>query len=375
MAGNAHATLDRMLTARNNPRVPALTDYNVSSLEGQLTQWGLRTSHARRLLGAFYRNADEIDLDSLELGKILRSKFDHELKIRQSRILTRSVGDDGTIKLLVGFDAGGSVESVYMPAYRADRAAGCISSQIGCAMGCDFCASTKNGVERSLSAGEIVEQFLHLTALARHDNRRLASLVFMGMGEPMLNLDNVLAAIERIAHPTMGNLGWKAITVSTVGIVSGIERLAQERLKVSLALSLHAPDDETRAKIVPTNRKWRVAEIMSAAEEYARITDTIATIEYCMLAGVNDSDEQAHMLADQMEGFRAHVNLIPYNAIGAGISGTSYEKPPQERMEIFAQILRSRGIITHFRRTRGNDVNAACGQLKQQLIPIGGLVP
>jgi len=351
--------------------VPALTDYNLSSLEAQLTRWDIRASHARRLLGAFYRNTGEIDLDSLELGKTLRAKFNGDLKVRQSRILTQSAGDDGTIKLLIGFDAGGSVESVYMPAYRADRAAGCISSQIGCAMGCDFCASTKNGVERNLSAGEIVEQFLHLSLLARRDNRRIASLVFMGMGEPMLNLDNVVAAIDRIAHPTMGNLGWKAITVSTVGIVSGIERLAQEKLKVSLALSLHAPDDETRAKIVPMNRKWRVAEIVSAAKDYARVTDTISTLEYCLLAGVNDSDGQAHLLADLMEGFRAHVNLIPYNAIGAGISGTIYEKPSQERMATFARILRLRGVVTHFRRTRGDDVSAACGQLKQQLIQLG----
>jgi 23S rRNA (adenine2503-C2)-methyltransferase len=356
-----------------NPRVPALTDFNIASLEAQLQQWDVRTSHARRLLGTFYRNSAQIDLDTMELGKSLREKFENELTVRQSRILTQSRADDGTVKLLVGFDAGGSVESVYMPAYRADRAAGCISSQIGCAMGCDFCASTKAGVERSLSAGEIVEQFLHLSALARKDNRRIASLVFMGMGEPMLNLDNVLAAIERIAHPSMGNLGWKAITVSTVGIVSGIERLARENLKVNLALSLHAPDDETRARIVPTNRKWRVAEIMHAAKEYARVTGTIATIEYCMLAGVNDSDEQAHLLADLMNDFRAHVNLIPYNAIGAGLSGAIYSKPSPERMESFATILREGNVVTHFRRTIGDDVAAACGQLKQQVVQLGSL--
>jgi 23S rRNA (adenine2503-C2)-methyltransferase len=361
--------------ARNNLRVRALTDFTVQTFETQLTEWGCRPSHARRLLGVFYRNAGRIDLDAMELGKTLRAKFDRELSARQSTIFTQSRAEDATVKLLVGFSAGASVESVYMPAYRADRAAGCISSQIGCAMGCDFCASTRNGLERDLSAGEIVEQFLHLSELARSEGRRIASLVFMGMGEPMLNLDNVLAAIERIAHPSMGNLGWKAITVSTVGVVSGIERLAREKLKVSLALSLHAPDDETRARIVPTNRRWRVAQIIDAAKEYARVTDTIATIEYCMLAGVNDSDEQAHLLADRMDGFRAHANLIPYNAIGAGVSGAIYEKPSSERMESFAQILRDRGVVTHFRRTRGDDVSAACGQLKQQLIQIGAAQP
>jgi 23S rRNA (adenine2503-C2)-methyltransferase len=354
-------------------RVPALTDHNPESLEAQLTAWGCRPSHARRLLGAFYRNSGVIDVDAMELGRVFREKIETELPLRQSRVIAQTSATDGTIKLLIGFDARGSVESVYMPAYRANRAAGCISSQIGCAMGCDFCASTKNGVERNLSAGEIVEQFLHLQQLASRENRRLASLVFMGMGEPMLNLDNVLAAIERVAHPAMGNLGWKAITVSTVGIVAGIERLARERLKVSLALSLHAPDDETRGKIVPTNRKWRVAEIIAAAKAYADETGTIATIEYCLLAGVNDSEAQAHLLANLMRDFRAHVNLIPYNAIGAGLSGITYTKPSPQRMESFAQILRARGVVTHFRRTRGDDVFAACGQLKQQnLVTIGG---
>jgi 23S rRNA (adenine2503-C2)-methyltransferase len=250
-----------------------------------------------------------------------------------------------------------------MPSHRADRAAGCISSQIGCAMGCDFCASTKNGLTRNLSAGEIVEQFLHLRVEAQQLGRRLNTLVFMGMGEPMHNLDACVAAIDRIANRGMGNLGFRKIAVSTVGVIDGILKLADLNLGVALALSLHAPDDETRAKIVPTGRKWKVAQIMDAAKHFQQKTNTIVNIEYCMLAGVNDSDDQAHLLANLMQGFRAHVNLIPYNAIGPGLSGMVFMKPSQERLDRFIAILGQHNVVAHFRRTRGDDVNAACGQL------------
>src|ERR1044072_8093925 len=152
-----------------------------------------------------------------------------------------------------------------MPPPRPDRAAGCVSSQIGCAMGCDFCASTKSGLERNLEAGEIVEQFLHLKSIAAESGRRLTSLVFMGMGEPMHNLDNVITAIRRIAHPDLGGLGWRQVTVSTVGVVPGIDKLADADLNVHLAISLHAPDDATRAKLVPANRRYPVTEIIAAA--------------------------------------------------------------------------------------------------------------
>jgi 23S rRNA (adenine2503-C2)-methyltransferase len=232
-------------------------------------------------------------------------------------------------------------------------------------MGCDFCASTRRGLERDLESGEIVEQFLHLRQVAAEVGRRLTSLVFMGMGEPMHNLDNVIAAIKRIAGPGMGSLGWKHITVSTVGIVPGIDRLAEADLNVHLAVSLHAPDDATREKIVPTGKRWKIADIMAAARRFEAKTHRIPTLEYTMLAGVNDSEEQAFLLADLMEGFRAHVNLIPYNWIGPGLSGAIYRKPEEGRMNRFLEILRGRRVVAHFRRTRGDDVNAACGQLRE----------
>jgi 23S rRNA (adenine2503-C2)-methyltransferase len=346
----------------------ALSEFDLPKLQSQLVDWGFLPAHARRLLREFYQTAGQFDLDDLQIGKALCARLRGEVAIVPSRIISRHRSADGTIKLLMKLDRGGTVETVLMPAYRPDRAAGCVSSQIGCAMGCDFCASARGGLVRNLTSGEIVEQFLHLKREAESQDRHLSSLVFMGMGEPMHNLQNVIAAIRRIAQPPLGNLGFRAITVSTVGIVPGIEELADRDLGVHLAVSLHAPDDETRARIVPTARRWRIADIIAAAKRFAAKTDRYVTIEYCLLAGVNDSDAQAIELARLLEGFAAHVNLIPYNAIGAGLSGAIYAKPETDRMQRFMQILREHRVVAHFRRTRGDDVSAACGQLRSRLI-------
>ena len=352
-----------------NTRAAALTDLDLESLPALLKSHGCPPSHARALFRNFYDNNGTLDWQAIEVGARVQRLFDGEISQRQSTILRSHTSGDGTTKLLIGITNGGAVESVLMPAHRPDRAAGCVSSQIGCAMGCDFCASTKNGFERNLSAGEIVEQFLHLRAAAASMGRRLTSLVFMGMGEPMLNLPEVIGAIRRIAHGQMGSLGWRQITVSTVGIVPGIDALAEANLNVHLALSLHAPDDETRAKLVPMNRRYPVAQIMEAARRFQQRTGRICTIEYCLIGDVNDTEDHAHRLSALMSGFRAHVNVIPYNPIGLGLSGREYRRPSYERVIGFVNLLRDEGVVAHVRATRGDDVNAACGQLRQaQLI-------
>lgn len=344
--------------------MPALTDHDLDSLAAEFTAAGLRPVHAKTLLKQFYRGHGSLNLAPLRLGRVVENHVRQNLSLRQSQVLRRSDSADGTVKLLLGFTRGGSAETVLMPAFDPAKAAGCISSQIGCAMGCDFCASTRGGLERNLEAGEIVEQFLHLRALAAEIGRRLSTLVFMGTGEPMHNLDNVMAAIRRMCSPDLGDHGHGLITVSTVGIVPGIERLAASGLGVNLALSLHAPDDATRAKLVPANRRYPVAEIVQAAKDYQDRTGRIVNIEYCMLAGINDSDAHAELLAKILDGFRVHVNLIPYNAIGQGVSGTIYSRPANERLNRFIEILCARRVAAHFRRTRGDDVDAACGQLR-----------
>ena len=346
--------------------MPSLADYDVDTLSADLTAAGLNPVHAARLLRSFHAHGGRVAWgDVPQVGPRVR-RWVEGWAVDSTAVLSDHTAADGTAKLLVGLADGRAVESVLMPSHAAGVAAGCVSSQVGCAMGCDFCASTRGGFDRHLTAGEIVAQFLHLKAHAASAGRRLKTLVFMGMGEPLLNLDNVLPAIRRIAHADMGGLGWRQITVSTVGIVPGIDSLLAADLNVHLALSLHAPDDATRTRLVPSNRRWPVADVMAAARRFLAATGRIPTIEYTLLAGVNDHDEQASLLAGLMVGFRGHVNLIPYNPTGPGVSGVTYARPSPARVATFLSILRSAGVVAHVRQTRGDDVNAACGQLRER---------
>ena len=349
----------------------ALCDHDITSLTAELHSLGHNPIHAPRLLREYYGAGGRLSVDQLPVARSLREDLLRPNRLMRSKILSRRESSDGTVKLLIGFTDGHSVESVLMPSHRPDRSAGCVSSQVGCAMGCDFCASTRGGLARNLDASEIVEQFLHLRNESLRQNRRLASLVFMGMGEPMHNLDAVIPAIRRIADPRMGALGWRHVTVSTVGIVPGIERLAESGLGVHLAVSLHAPDDETRQRLVPTAKRYSVAEILDAARRYQEQSGRITTIEYCLLSCINDSAMQAKQLAELLHGFRAHVNLIPHNPIGAGLSGIEYARPTEDAVRTFARVLEDHGAVVHIRRPRGDDVNAACGQLREQFVQIG----
>ncbi|HEY7116699.1 MAG TPA: 23S rRNA (adenine(2503)-C(2))-methyltransferase RlmN [Tepidisphaeraceae bacterium] len=364
----------------------ALAEYDVSSLEALFARWGFARGNARRLLRRFYDCGGERVEEGL-ISPRLAERLVGEVGLRSTAVVTRREAGDGTVKLLVGLangrqkakgkrqkedDAGtglatAGAECVLMPSHRGDRAAGCVSSQVGCAMGCDFCASTKAGVERDLTSGEIVEQFLWLRGEALRMGRRLQTVVFMGMGEPLLNYENVVGAIRRIAGQELGALGWRNVTVSTVGIVPGIERLRADELGVQLAVSLHAPDDATRAAIVPTGRRYRVDEILAAAARYQAASGRVVNVEYTMLEGVNDSDGQAALLAERVVGLGMHVNLIPYNWIGPGVSGRVYRRPAVERMERFLEILTAGGVVAHVRRTRGDEIEGTCGQLRERV--------
>ena len=350
----------------------SLSEHDVQSLTAALSADGMNSTHAGRILRHHYATNGRPNFGSLGLGPRWSAYLAERWSDVPSRVLHRSAAADGTTKLLIGFSTGGAAECVLMPGFKPDIAAGCVSSQIGCAMGCDFCASTKSGVERSLTAGEIVEQFFHLRAAAAAVGRRVKTVVFMGMGEPMLNLDAVIPAIRRITGQELGALGPRHVTVSTVGLVPGIDRLTAADLNVHLALSLHAPDDPTRTRIVPSNKRYTVADVMGAVRRFYTATGRIPTIEYCLLAGVNDHDFQADLLADLMADLRGHVNLIPYNPIGAGVSGVVYRKPTPQAVARFLEILRNRKVVAHVRRTRGDDVNAACGQLRETSLPVLG---
>jgi 23S rRNA (adenine2503-C2)-methyltransferase len=341
---------------------------DADSLGDALASWGFPRSHAPQILRHFYAAGGDLSGIVARIGPRLLALLRELIPPLSSRVVHRHESADGTVKLLIDFPLhGGSVETVLMPGYRVGRAAACLSSQVGCAMGCDFCASTLAGLQRNLAAHEIVEQFLHLAAEARRCGRRITSLVFMGMGEPMHNLDAVLAAIPKVADPNLGGVGWRQVTVSTVGIVPGIERLADADLNVHLALSLHAADDELRSRIVPMNRKYPIDQILPAARRFYERTHRVVTIEWCLIRELNDSPEQADRLASILREHgltRAHVNLIPFNPIGTSLRGQTYRRPELTAVDAFLARLRAGNIVCHRRDVRGDDVSAACGQLK-----------
>ncbi|MBS0630356.1 MAG: 23S rRNA (adenine(2503)-C(2))-methyltransferase RlmN, partial [Verrucomicrobia bacterium] len=329
----------------------SLADLSLADLEAQLSSWGCKPSHAARILRAYYASGGDpasLSAPELHLPEPLRLRLLDEFATTLP-LAARQLADDGTAKLLLRLADGRTVESVMMPALSGDRAAGCVSSQVGCAMGCDFCATTKTGFERNLTAGEIVAQFLALRREALAAGRRLHTLVFMGMGEPLLNLDAVLTAINRIADNKLGALGWRQITVSTVGIVPGIDALTASGLNLHLAVSLHAPDDATRAQLLPMGKHFPIAKILEAADRFQASRGRPVIIQYCLLDGVNDSPAHARALADLLGARRMHVNLLRYNATGLGLRGREYAPTPEAAAAAFAAELRARGVVAHFR--------------------------
>jgi 23S rRNA (adenine2503-C2)-methyltransferase len=348
-----------------SPSPPALADLSVAELAARLMVAGFKPGHASRILRAAYAGDNPSALRGLPhvLARWLPTAF----STSPADLAVRQAATDGTVKLLLRLADGRTVESVLMPDFRVDRAAGCLSSQVGCAMGCDFCATTKTGFERNLTAGEIVAQFLALRREAAAGGRRLQTVVFMGMGEPMLNYAAVIEAVRRMADNALGGLGWRQVTISTVGIVPGIDALTDEGLNVHLAVSLHAPDDATRAQLLPMGRRFPIADILAAADRFQASRGRPVTIQYCLLAGVNDSRDHARTLAAVLGARRMHVNLLRYNPTGLSLRGVTYTPSSDATAEAFVDVLRTQKVVAHFRRSRGPDIDAACGQLRARV--------
>lgn len=280
-----------------------------------------------------------------------------QVQVLSSRIVGRAHASDGTRKLLVEFDDGACVETVLIPGAR--RVTACLSTQVGCAMGCTFCASQIGGFVRNLTAGEMLQQVLHLQASS---SRRVTHVVFMGMGEPLANYAETVAALRSIVDPRRLGLSQRRVTVSTVGLPKAIRRLARENLSITLAVSLHAANDAIRRELIPAARQASVAEILDAAEVFYRARKREVTLEYVLLGGVNDSRLCAEALARAARRLRCNVNLIRYNQV----ESLPYRRPSQSATEAFAERLRRRGVNVQVRRSRGLEVAAACGQLQRQ---------
>ena len=290
--------------------------------------------------------------------KTLRARLDDVLPYALDAVTT-SVSDGGdTVKWLWALDDGTRIETVLM--HYSERSTVCVSSQAGCAMGCTFCATGQAGFDRQLTAGEIVEQVVRSARRAHEDGRRLSHVVFMGMGEPLANYEPTWAAVERL-HADVG-LSARHITVSTVGLVPGIRRLATESLPVNLAVSLHAADDALRDELVPINKRYPLSTLMDACAGYLQAKGRRLSFEWALIDGVNDRDLDADLLVERARSLPlpAHVNLIPLNPTpGYAVRGT-----PMRRVRAFRDRLREGGVNATVRRTRGTDIDAACGQLR-----------
>jgi len=327
-----------------------------------LTSWlaenGEKPFRARQIRRWIDRGRAESFAEMTDLPQGLRERLADAFTLLSTEILKHSVSGDGTEKLLLGLADGHQVECVLLR--DGERRTICISSQVGCAMGCVFCASGIGGVTRNLTDGEIYEQALRLQRLLPEEER-LSHIVMMGMGEPLANLDNVLAALERATSPNGLGIGSRRITISTVGLPKMIDRLIDRGPKFHLAVSLHAPNEELRQKIVPVSKQAGLMETLAAADRYFQASGRRLTFEYVLLAGVNDQSKHARQLAALLSGRTAMVNLIPYNPV----VGLAYATPTPAAVHKFRQSLEAAGLNVQIRERKGDDISAACGQLRR----------
>jgi 23S rRNA (adenine2503-C2)-methyltransferase len=299
-------------------------------------------------------------LDEMKnLGKPLRARLAERAVLGTLRVEEVQRSADGTRKLRLATREGRSIESVLIP--DGDKMTQCISSQVGCGLGCDFCATAKLGLLRNLDAGEIVDQVYRARELlgAEEPGRRITNIVYMGMGEPLHNFEQVTRSLRILTHELGANLSIRRITVSTVGLVPGIEKLAREELRPNLAISLNATRDDVRDRIMPINRKYPIARLLDAVRAFPLERRRRITFEYVLLAGLNDSPADADRLAGLLRGIRCKVNLIPWNPH----AGAPYQRPPAHAIASFQAEVKRLGLPAYLRTPRGDDIDAACGQL------------
>lgn len=342
-----------------------LLDLSFPALAEWLATLGQPAYRARQLWRWLYVAMADSFSAMTDLPAGLREQLSQEASCRALTLREEKVAPDGlTRKGLFELPDGERLEAVLM-LYR-ERATACVSTQVGCAIGCPFCATGQSGFRRHLSSGEIVEQVLHFGRLLRHAGQdwtgvtAVTNVVFMGMGEPFANYDATWAAVERLHDPNGFNLGARRMTISTAGLVPGIRRLAAESLPVNLAISLHAATDELRDRLVPINRRYPLDRLFAALQDYVDRTHRRVSFEYVLIAGVNDTREQAQRLAARLKGFLGHVNLIPLNPT----PDSSWKAPDRAAVEDFKNTLERAHIPVSVRLERGVEIAAACGQLR-----------
>jgi 23S rRNA (adenine2503-C2)-methyltransferase len=358
------------------PQRVALYDLTYNELVQLLGDWGEASFRAEQVWRWLYQSLVSDFEGMSNLPKRLRERLSSETDLGVLTILGEEASPGGqTRKVLFGLRDGSTIESVLMR--YADRRTACISTQVGCGMDCVFCATGQGGLVRNLSAGEIVAQVIHFARASRGieieraagrgigtqgREQPISNIVLMGMGEPLANYAATWQAIETLTDGRGYNLGARRITLSTVGLVPGIRKLAEEGLPINLAVSLHAPDDELRNQLVPVNRRYPLADLMAAVREYVAKTGRRVTFEYALIDGVNDMPQSARALADLLNGLLCHVNLIPLNLT----PGSTLRPSRRERVNAFRDLLAEAGIAATVRMRRGIGIGAGCGQLRQR---------
>ena len=346
-----------------NPGKTDVKSLLVRELQEHLREWGEPSYRTGQITDWLYKNRVNTIDEMTDMPRSLRTRLMERFSLGKIDLVRVLGARDTTRKFLFRLADGNLIESVLIPASpalyggRSDRRTICVSTQVGCAYGCKFCASGLEGFTRNLRANEIVNQ---ITAIEQESGEKIDNVVFMGMGEPLANFENVVRAIRIINAPWGLAIGARRITVSTSGLAPQIRRLAEEPLQIRLAVSLHGATDEVRNQIMPINRRYNVETLLLACDHYFAHTKRRLTFEYILIADVNDTDQQARLLSRHARRVSAKVNLIPYN----NVSGLPWTRPSESRQGKFLSILRIEGIPATLRREKGRDIDAACGQLR-----------
>lgn len=338
--------------------LPDLRSFTYTELENFITEMGEAKFRARQIFSWLHQKCVQSLDEMSNLSKSLREKLSEKSFVSTARIAEKYISKiDGTVKYLIEMEDGECVETVVMRYHHGITI--CISSQVGCRMGCRFCASTIGGKKRDLLAGEIMLQII----LAQKDiGERISNIVMMGIGEPLDNFENVSRFLENVNDERGLNIGYRHISLSTCGLVNGIDRLAKMNIPITLSISLHAPNDEIRNRTMPVNSKYNIDELLAACRRYQAVTTRRISFEYAMIDSVNDSEACARELARRLDGILCHVNLIPVN----NVSERDYKKSSKDAIKKFIDVLQKAGITATVRRELGSDISASCGQLRQK---------
>ncbi|MGM0919759.1 MAG: 23S rRNA (adenine(2503)-C(2))-methyltransferase RlmN [Bacillota bacterium] len=337
---------------------PSIYSLELGELQDWLTEKGEKPFRAAQIFDWLYIKRAATFEEMSNLSKVLRSKLDEHFVLTTLKTIIQQTSNDGTMKFLFELHDGYSIETVLMRHEYGNSV--CVTTQVGCRIGCTFCASTLGGLKRNLEAGEIVAQVVKVQKALDELGERVSHVVIMGIGEPFDNYDEMMGFLKIINHDDGLNIGARHITVSTSGIIPKIYKFADEHLQINFAVSLHAPNTELRSRLMPINKAYKLPELMEAIEYYVNKTGRRVSFEYGLFGGVNDQVEHAEELAKLIKHLKCHVNLIPVNYVPE----RDYVRTPREQIDLFEKTLKKRGINVTTRREQGHDIDAACGQLR-----------